>query len=116
MTKQMVCVVCPTGCRLTAASLPGGGVEVTGNRCPRGESHGREELLGSKRTVTAVVRAGSGRVPVKTDRPLPFELINPLLRDLYRRRAELPVRRGDVFMENVFGTGVNVVYTRTVER
>ena len=35
-TKELVCTVCPVGCRLTVQEK-NGSLSVTGNRCPRGD-------------------------------------------------------------------------------
>ncbi len=116
MEHEIICLGCPNGCHLLCTSKPGGAVDVTGNTCDRGADYGREELLEPKRTVTAVVRTDSPRVPwisVKTTRPLAKPLIPELLEELYRATAALPARRGDRFIENFRNTGVDVVFTRT---
>ena len=57
--REMVCIACPIGCRLSVERAEGDAVSVAGNRCPKGEVYAREELLAPRRTVTAVVRTGS---------------------------------------------------------
>ena len=46
---------------------------------------------------------------------MPREMIFPILREIARLRPEAPVRRGQVLVANVLGTGVDVIATRTVE-
>ncbi len=125
--REMVCIVCPIGCRLKVEVDPskdpeGKGepeVKVSGNKCPRGEAYAREEVLAPKRTVTATCRIegarGTRRVPVKTDGPLPVEHINDLLSRLYKMRLQAPVEIGTVVVDDVAGTGVKVLTTRTVD-
>ncbi|MBN1438887.1 MAG: DUF1667 domain-containing protein [Anaerolineales bacterium] len=115
--KEFVCIACPIGCRLTVEITPDGNVKVSGNRCPKGEAYGREEVLSPKRVVTAVVRTDSPAFPcisVRTDQPLPRELIFDLIADLARRTVRLPAACGDVLIGNYRGSGVNVVLTRTL--
>ncbi|HNT88726.1 MAG TPA: DUF1667 domain-containing protein, partial [Candidatus Hydrogenedentes bacterium] len=72
-----------------------------------------------KRIVTAVVRTDSDTVPfvpVKTDKPLVMDLIPKLIEELYRRETRLPVRAGDVLLEDFADTGVRVCFTRTIAR
>lgn len=38
---NIVCIVCPKGCRLTVDDKT---FEVTGNNCPRGAAYGKTEL------------------------------------------------------------------------
>ena len=39
--KELVCIVCPNGCRLQVDDEHG--YTVTGNRCPRGAAYGKTE-------------------------------------------------------------------------
>jgi CxxC motif-containing protein len=113
----MICIACPLGCRLTVSSTGGDEVSVTGNRCPKGEVYAREELLAPKRTVTAVVRTDSAAfpyAPVRTDSPLPRSLADGLLQSLYSRIVSLPVCMGDTLIDDIGGTGVKVVFTRSL--
>jgi CxxC motif-containing protein len=140
----LVCIACPIGCRLTVHQAPPGGaafadvppraappggavftdvpgrateqeVTVTGNRCPKGESYGREEILSPRRTVTAVVPTDSEDfpcAPVRTDGSIPRGQMRELLQKLYAGKARLPVRMGDVYIPDFNGT--RIIFTRTL--
>jgi CxxC motif-containing protein len=111
---EMVCIACPLSCQLTVTTA-GGGVSVTGNRCPRGDAYGREEVQAPRRILTAVVPTDSPRfpfAPVRTDHAISRGLVKGLLSELYRRRIALPVRRGQVLMEDF--DGARVIFTRTL--
>jgi CxxC motif-containing protein len=126
----LVCIACPIGCRLTVRrAAPSGGavftdvpgraaereVTVTGNRCPKGEAYGREEILSPRRMVTAVVPTDSSDfpcAPVRTDGPIPRGLTRELLQKLYAGKVRLPVRAGDVFLQDF--NGARVIFTRTL--
>jgi len=115
--RQIVCIVCPIGCRLTLRKEPGAELEVSGHRCPRGVEYAREEFYSPTRTVTATCATSSAqvpRVPVRTDAPIPVEEIAPLLTELYAMLVEPPIERGQVIVSDYRGTGVNVVATRSV--
>jgi CxxC motif-containing protein len=117
-TREIVCIACPIGCRLTVETKsPEADISVRGNRCPKGEVYGREEILSPKRMVTAVVRTDSPVFPyasVRTDRPLPRPMMGALLGELYARKVSLPVACGQVMIENFRNTGVGVVFSRTL--
>jgi CxxC motif-containing protein len=116
ITREMVCIVCPMGCRLTV-TVKDGEVAVEGNRCQRGEIYGREEILAPKRIVTATCRLrdpAHPRLPVRTDKALPYEHIQSLLDDIYTLSIETPVKAGDVLIENYKGTGINILAARSV--
>lgn len=112
---EIVCIVCPNGCRMTARTTARG-LKVTGHKCPRGEHYAREEATDPKRVVTAVVRTTSKQwpcMPVRTQQAIPKKLIPGLLRSLYALRVDLPVTRGEPVMRDIGGTGVDVVFTRS---
>jgi CxxC motif-containing protein len=115
--REIVCIACPVGCRLDVRAVEGGEAEVTGNRCPKGEAYGREELSAPRRLVTAVVRTDSADfpcAPVRTDRPLPRERVHELMTDLARIRVALPVVAGFTIASDWKGTGVTVLVTRSL--
>jgi CxxC motif-containing protein len=115
--REMICIACPVGCHLTVGTTEDGKVVVEGNRCQRGVEYGREELLAPKRVVTATLAVSHGkspRVPVKTDGPLLKELIPGLLAQVYKMEIEAPVALGTVVLEDIQGTGVRLVTTRSV--
>ena len=112
---ELVCIACPIACRLTVSTTGAGEVKVTGNRCPRGELYGREEMLAPRRILTAVVPTDSAHfpcAPVRTDRAIGREKVPQLLRELYARRVSLPIRRGGVLIEDF--DGARVLFTRTL--
>jgi CxxC motif-containing protein len=113
--RELVCIACPIACRLTVSTIGTGEVNVTGNRCPRGELYGKEEMLAPRRILTAVVPTDSVHfpcAPVRTDRAIGREKVPQLLRELYARRVSLPIRQGSVLIEDF--DGARVVFTRTL--
>lgn len=111
--KELICIVCPNGCRLRVDEADG--YRVTGSACPRGEEYGQSELLHPVRVLTGTVRlhgAALPRCPVKTDGAIPKELLLEAARALGGVDVAAPVRRGDVVLANICGTGVDVVATR----
>ena len=76
-TKELTCVVCPAGCRITVTLTDGVVTEVTGNTCPRGKKYAETEVTHPVRTLTTTVgitgSATHHMLPVKTSRPIPRE-------------------------------------------
>ncbi len=117
MKKEMICISCPIGCHLTAEWEEGETPRVTGNKCPRGEEYGKEEVLAPRRVVTATValeRGRVGRLPVKTTQPLPKHLIPSLLNELTHVSIDAPVQAGKVLIHNYEDSGVDVLTTRSI--
>ncbi len=85
---------------------------VEGNFCKRGVTYANDECTNPKRTVTSTVRCKSGEVvSVKTDGTVPKGMMLEVMAEINRAVAEDCVKIGDVIIENVCGTGVNVVAT-----
>ena len=113
--EELICIVCPKGCHLKVNES--NDYAVTGNGCPRGAEYGKAELTNPTRVVTSTVRcsgAGLPRCPVKTDGVIPKGMIFEIMKALDEVELTAPVTVGQVVIENICGTGVNVVSTRTM--
>lgn len=116
MEREIICLSCPNGCHLTVTWTNREDLDVDGGKCERGEPYAREEVFEPKRIVTAVVLTTDTETPVlpiKTDKPVPKQLIPPLLEALYKLRVELPVQSGTSLVSDFQGSGINVVFTRS---
>ena len=67
MTMNINCLRCPIGCSLVVTKDKNGKVNVSGNRCPRGEEYGKQELTEPRRTITTVKQTKFGTISLKTD-------------------------------------------------
>lgn len=113
--KELICIVCPKGCHLKVDDE--NGYTVTGNGCPRGAEYGKKELTAPTRVITSTVRVTGGlykRCPVKTDRPIPKELIFDAMKLLNDVDLTAPVKVGQVIIENILGTGANFIAARNM--
>ena len=112
---NIICITCPKGCHLSVDEE--NGYKVTGNSCPRGEISGRTELQHPVRVITSTVKiegAAVPRLPVKTDKPLPKEKMFACMHLLDDITAQSPIKVGTVLAENILGTDVNIVATKTL--
>lgn len=115
--KELVCIVCPKGCRLHVDEQ--NGYAVTGNDCARGEAYGKKELINPTRVITSTVRiegAHDRRLPVKTDAEIPKNAIFDAMQILNEVIVQAPIQLGEVVASNILGLGVNFVATRDMER
>ena len=116
-TVNLICIGCPLGCPLTV-EMEGNEVKsVAGNTCPRGDAYAKKELTNPTRIVTSTVRVAGGRlamVSVKTQSDIPKGKIFDCVKALKDVEVVAPVKIGDVIVENVAGTGVNVIATKNV--
>lgn len=95
--KELICISCPLGCRMTVEKK---GEEwlVQGNTCPRGKQYAIDEMTAPKRMVTsslAVTNGNEKMVSVKTNAPLPKELIFKALDLLKGVTVTAPIEIGN---------------------
>lgn len=110
--RNLTCIVCPRGCTLEVTLCDAKVTSVTGNACPRGKTYAEDECTAPKRTVTSTARTEDGAlVPVKTDKPIPKELVFDLMKEINSTEVSGSVKIGDVIIRDVLGTGANVVAT-----
>ncbi|MCR4757911.1 MAG: DUF1667 domain-containing protein [Butyrivibrio sp.] len=116
--RELTCIGCPMGCQLTV-SMDGGEVtEVTGNTCQKGDIYARKEVVNPTRIVTSTIRITGGdkeRISVKTASDIPKDKIFDVMKDIDAAVVAAPAHIGDVLVQNVAGTGVDVIATRNVE-
>lgn len=111
------CICCPLGCRVEVALDENGQVsEVSGYTCKRGADYAAQEAVAPERMVTAVLPVSGCLEPVsvKTQRPVPKAAMKDVLAAVAALRLDAPVAAGDVLIEDVCGTGVAVVATKSV--
>ncbi|MGN1343948.1 MAG: DUF1667 domain-containing protein [Traorella sp.] len=118
MVKDLVCIVCPLGCRLSVAFDKKEVYEVKGNSCPRGAKYAIEETTKPTRMVTSTVfikNAKISRLPVATSAPIPKTKIYDVMKQINKVKVKAPVKLGDVIIENVCRCGVDIVATRSLD-
>lgn len=115
--KELICIGCPLGCNLTVEMDGGQVVSVNGNTCKRGDDYARKELTDPRRIVTSIVPVAGGNLPVvsvKTASDIPKGKIRECLCALKGVTLTAPVQIGDVIVENVADTGVDVIATKSI--
>ena len=115
--KELICIGCPLGCNLTVEMNGGQVVSVNGNTCKRGDDYARKELTDPRRIVTSTVPVAGGNLPVvsvKTASDIPKGKIRECLCALKGVTLTAPVQIGDVIVENVADTGVDVIATKSI--
>lgn len=114
MKKDLTCVACPLGCSVTVEYDDTGVLSVTGNTCKRGDTYARTEITNPTRSLTSSVKVCGGVhpvVPVKSDKPVPKTMLFDCMKVINSVCVEAPVTLGQIIIENILDTGVNIVAT-----
>lgn len=114
---HLICITCPKGCRLAVDEE--NGYAVTGNACPRGAVYAKNELKNPVRVITSTVRTNSAdypRCPVKTNGAVPKGRMFDAMRLLDGVVLKAPIRAGDVVIADLFGTGIDFVACKNIDK
>ena len=117
-TREVTCINCPMGCRITVVMEGGKVISVAGNTCKRGENYARAEVTSPVRTVTTTIMVTGGesdRVSCKTKEPVPKDKVFDVMEEIAGVTCEAPIRIGDVLISDCAGTGVPIVATKSVK-
>ena len=117
--QEVICIVCPLGCRGKVMTKESGEVTFEGYGCKEGKKYAKAEATESVRIFTATVITESKKrplLPVKTDKAIPKDKLKQCMRVLARVIARPPVRVGQVIAPNILDTGANIVSTGELPR
>lgn len=112
-TKEIVCIVCPNGCRIQCTQTQDG-ISFSGQLCKRGESYAKAELTRPMRTLTTSVRTIFPEAPVvsvRTDGEIEKAKMLDVIRALGDVVVQQRIKIGDVVAADICGTGVNIICT-----
>ncbi|MBU7033308.1 MAG: DUF1667 domain-containing protein [Theionarchaea archaeon] len=113
------CIKCPLGCQVELCEEAGSIKTVVGHTCPQGELYAREEFSHPVRMVTTTVGVIGGtlpRLPVRSETPVPKNLVKQCVTRLKGMQVKAPIRCGEIIYEDILDTGVNMCASRTLER
>ena len=124
-TLQFNCTTCPSECLPTVEverDADGAVVEVrsvTGNNCPRGDKFAQQELTCPMRVLTTTVAvSGSDEalLPVRTSEAIPLELHAQAMALIRGLVVNVPIRMGDVVLEDLLDTSINLIASMDINR
>jgi CxxC motif-containing protein len=115
--RSLVCIVCPMGCQMEVQQNGDKMGSVSGCKCKRGQNYAMAECINPVRTLTSTVTVLNGQlpvVPVKSDKPIPKQLLFDCIKEISQCSLQAPVNIGDIVIGNVLDTGINIVATSSI--
>ena len=112
--KKLTCIVCPNSCEL---EIDENTLEVTGNKCKRGEQFGKDELTHPLRTICSSVKTVFEDTPVvsvRVSKDIPKDLIFDVMKEINKVVVDKRLGIGDVVIANVLGLGADIVITSNI--
>lgn len=117
MNKEIICTVCPRGCRIMVQGDGDKVLSAEGYGCKRGLEYAGTEYAHPVRILTTTVLVDgleNDLLPVRSAQPLPKEKIFQCMDVIRDLRVTLPVKCYDVIVSDICGTGVDIVATKTI--
>lgn len=117
--NDIICTGCPKGCRVTVEVDNEEITNIEGYECPTGKKYAVDEYKNPTRILPTTIRVKNGEfplVPVKTADPIPKSLLIKAMDIIAKKEVEAPVELGDVLIEDILDTGVNIVATRNINK
>lgn len=114
--REMICIVCPIGCHLKI-DIMGDSIKVHGNKCPKGDKYAHDEMTNPIRSLSTTVKIENAklrRLPVKSEKEIPKSLIFTAMDEINKVSVKAPIEIGAVVLENVAGSGVDIVASRSM--
>ena len=116
MKKEIICTVCPRGCHVMVEGEGEQILNVEGYSCKRGLEYASAEFAHPVRILTTTVKmngTGSDLLPVRSNKPVPREKLMACMDVIRGIEVQLPVKRYDVIVADICGTGADIVATKT---
>ena len=111
-TLDLLCIVCPRGCRLQAILTDDGACRIEGAHCKLGREYGCQEATAPQRVLTTTLAATWGRpVPARSSRPIERRLLLDAQRRLAGLVLDRPVHAGDILASDIDGQGAELLAT-----
>ncbi len=118
--KEIVCIICPNGCRMNVIIDEKNKVEKVENAlCTNGRTYAQKEVQCPERSLTSTVKVIGGKLPlvsVRSERPIPKDKLMEAAAELRRLELIAPVEFHQIISDNLAGTGVKVISTKQVEK
>lgn len=124
-TLQFNCTTCPSECLLTVEveresdDSVAAVRSVTGSSCQRGDKFAHQELTCPMRVLTTTVAVSGGDealLPVRTAEAIPLELHAQAIALIRGLVVNAPIHMGDVVLENLLDTNINLVASMDIDQ
>ena len=117
MDREVICIVCPLGCRMDVAIEGSEVASVQGNQCKKGPQHARKEVTFPGRILTTTVNTGFPEIPllpVRSSKEIPRDQLMACMGEISRQHIKGKVHIGEPIIRDILGLGVDIVACRTI--
>lgn len=118
-TKELICVNCPKGCRITVKLNDGKVEDIKGYSCEKGKNYASQETIRPMRVLTSTVKLDEGKMrvlPVMTNKEIPLDMCKEAMEEIRKIHVTAPVKINDVIVPHFLGTDADLIASRSASR
>ena len=120
MLRQFTCIMCLWAVLWRQRfSLRDRWKKLPGNNCKRGKEYAVREVTNPVRNIASSVLVEDGELPlasVRLNAPIPKKDIFSVMAEIRKIKVTAPVSIGQIVLQDVLGTGSDVIITKNVKR
>ena len=114
-THDIICIQCPMACRIQLRIGGDGTIEeVSGFQCKEGKNYAPQEYRSPQRVLTTTVKTTGSKMPVlpvRSKERIPKGMLFDCMRHIDDVKVQPPLKMGDVVVENILDTGIDILCT-----
>jgi CxxC motif-containing protein len=117
MDREIICIMCPLGCRMKVQVEGQEVIQVEGEGCKKGLKYAQQEVTFPGRILTTTVSTDSPEMPllpVRSNKALPKEKLMACMKQISKHSVTGSVQLGQAVIENILGLCADIVACRTV--
>jgi len=117
MNREIICIMCPLGCRMQVHVEEEELQQVEGERCKKGVTYAEQEVTFPGRILTTTVTTDSPEMPllpVRSDKAIPKESLIECMKHISKHSVKGSVKVGQTVIENILGLGADIVACRSI--
>ncbi len=116
--REIVCIVCPNGCRMNVFIDGQNRVTRVENAlCRNGRTYAENEIQCPTRSLTSTIKVKGGTHPlvsVRSSAPIPKEKLQEAVNTLRLIELTAPVDFHQVIVSDILGTGADIITTKQI--
>ena len=119
MIEEVICIMCPLGCRMEVRPEGEEISRIQGNKCKEGVTYAKKEIYFPGRILTTTVKTNKPELPllpVRSDKEIPKERLIDCMREIAKSTVMGSVEIGETVIKDILGLGINMKACRAISK
>lgn len=118
MNREIICIMCPLGCRMVIGVEEAAILHVKGNKCKEGLEYAQQETSFPGRVLTTTIKTTIPEVPllpVRSEKPIPKDQLENCMEVIARHVVtEQIIKAGDIVISRILGLDAHIISCATI--